>query len=210
MLENVQTGDFFDRYQLEEGQRVIRDIAISGNGEPTSSEDFPKVVAIIGQLAAEFGLLGRIALVLISNGSLMDKPKVLQGLAHWAELGGQVWFKLDRATTPGMAEINQVHLTPETVMKHLQQCAAYCPTWIQSCWFKIDETLPSEAEKVAFLDFLKASRERDVHLQGILLYGLARPSMQAEASRLSPVTDAWLKEFSGEIESLGFKVRVSG
>jgi len=83
LLEEIASGDFFERHGLPEDQRAIRDIALSGNGEPTSSKELPEVIALIGRILAEYDLLGNIKLVLISNGSLMRRDKVQQALAHW-------------------------------------------------------------------------------------------------------------------------------
>jgi wyosine [tRNA(Phe)-imidazoG37] synthetase (radical SAM superfamily) len=210
LLDDALHGDFFERYQLPDEQRIIRDIAISGNGEPTSCREFDAVVGVIGQLCAEFDLFGAIKLVLITNGSLMHKPEVQRGVAHWSELGGEVWFKVDSATAEGLRRINNVNLSPETVRRHLEICARLCPTWIQTCLFAFDGAPPSEAEQQAYLEFLAELKARGIPVEGMLLYGLARPSMQAEAERLSALPGGWLEAMGRRIEAAGWRVRVSG
>jgi wyosine [tRNA(Phe)-imidazoG37] synthetase (radical SAM superfamily) len=69
MLDAIVHGDFLAS-QVPEGARRLNDVALSGNGEPTSAPEFPAVVDLIGRVLADFGLLGGIKLVLISNGSL--------------------------------------------------------------------------------------------------------------------------------------------
>ncbi|MEO1885426.1 MAG: radical SAM protein, partial [Methylococcales bacterium] len=49
-LDNVLNGNFFDQFNVPEQQRVIKDIAISGNGEPTSLKGFARAVQLVGQL----------------------------------------------------------------------------------------------------------------------------------------------------------------
>jgi wyosine [tRNA(Phe)-imidazoG37] synthetase (radical SAM superfamily) len=210
LLNDALHGDFFERYQLPEEQRTIRDIAISGNGEPTSCREFDAVVGVIGQVCAEFDLFGAIKLVLITNGSLMGKAEVQRGVAHWSELGGEVWFKVDSATEEGLRRINNVNLSPETVLRHLEICARLCPTWIQTCMFALDGAPPSEAEQRAYLGFLAELGRRGIPVEGVLLYGLARPSMQAEAGRLAALPGKWLEEMGRRIEAVGLGVRVSG
>jgi hypothetical protein len=46
-------------------------------------------------------------------------------------------------------------------------------------------------------------------LQGVLLYGLARPSFQPEAKRLSALPFAWLDAFAEKIRPLGLEVKVT-
>ena len=165
---------------------------------------------MIGQVVAEYDLFNRIKLVLISNGSQMQKPEVQRGLSHWAELGGVVWFKLDSATAEGISRINNVHLSMEQVWRNLTHCARLCPTWLQTCVVEFDGQPPSAAEQSAYLAFLTRLREQDVPVEGVLLYGLDRPSNQPEASRLRALPSSWLAAFGQRIEALGFGVRVHG
>jgi len=209
LLNDILLGDFYERFQMPNEQRTIKDIAISGNGEPTSCKTFDRIVELIGAVCGEFGLLGKIKLVLITNGSLMHKPAVQEGLKRWSEFGGEVWFKVDSATAEGMLRINQVNLAPETVRRNLEICAQLCPTWIQTCLFAFDGEPPSGAERRAYLDFLADLKRRDVPIRGILLYGLARPSMQEQAPRLSALPEAFLNEFAEAIRAFGITVRVN-
>ena len=209
LLNDVLRGDFFERYQLPADQRIIRDIAISGNGEPTSCRQFDAVVGAIGQACAEFDLFGALKLVLITNGSLISRPEVRRGLAHWSELGGEVWFKVDSATEAGLRRINNVKLSPPAVKRHLEICARLCPTWIQTCLFAYDGAPPAETEQQAYLDFLAELQQREIPIEGVLLYGLARPSMQVEAPRLSALPLARLNQMRRQIEALGLKVRLN-
>ncbi len=208
LLQDVLNGDFYARYDLPEDQRVIRDIALSGNGEPTSCPTFGKVIGLIGKCCGEFDLFGKIKLVLISNGSLMQKPEVQRGLAHWSELGGEVWFKLDSATEQGRRRINDVSLTHDTVLRNLLACSQLCPTWIQTCLFAMDGYPPAETEQAIYLDFLAGLPDSGIHIEGVLVYGLARPSLQPGPLRLESLPAEWLINFGQRIESLGVVTRV--
>jgi wyosine [tRNA(Phe)-imidazoG37] synthetase (radical SAM superfamily) len=208
MLTAIVRGDLLDRL-APEGMRRFNDIALSGNGEPTSAGEFPQVIELVGELMREFDLLGRILLVLISNGSLMHREPVRQGLARIAALGGEVWFKLDRATAEGMRRINHCELTPEKVERNLTTCAGLCPTWLQTCAFALDGAAPDEAELDAYLSLLARLQAKRLGLRGVLLYGLARASMQPEAPRLAPLPPAWMEAFATRIRALGYTVRVS-
>ena len=208
LLEEALSGAFFDRFEVPAAQRVIRDLAISGNGEPTSCPQFDQVIGVIGQLCAEFELFERVKRVLITNGSLMGRPEVERGIAHWAELGGEIWFKLDRATREGMRQINDVQLSPEQVRRNLERAARLCPTWIQTCVFALDGAPPSDDEQAAYRDFLACCLEDEIPLAGVLLYGLARPSLQPGAARLSALPVAWLEAFAASIRALGVTVSV--
>lgn len=207
-LHEVLHGDFMQR-RVPEGARRLNDIALSGNGEPTSARDFDRVVGLIGEIMAEFDLVGKIKLVLITNGSLVSRPKVKQGLRQMARLGGEVWFKLDSATSAGLRRINGTRLTVQKMRDNLCTSASLCPTWVQTCVFALDGNHPADVEREAYLNFIGRMRAEDVPLGGVLLYGLARPSMQPEAARLSALPKEWMSNFAAEIEALGITVRLN-
>jgi len=209
-LDEVLHGDFMQRY-VAEGDRHLQDIAFSGNGEPTSAKEFPQVLQIVEKVLREFGLLdvGRdkpIKVRLISNGSLLDKPAVMESIRHLATCNGEVWFKLDAGTKAGIARINDVNLNPETHIARLRMCAQACPTFIQTCMFAMDDVPPTEADIAAYLALIE--QVKDV-VQGVHLYGLARPSYQAEAPRLSRLAPEWLEAVAQRIRQRGFVVHVS-
>jgi len=208
-LQDALQGDFYDRFQVPADYRTIRDIAISGNGEATSAEQFDQVIDVIGHTAERMGLIGAIKLVLISNGSLIHRPQVQKGLELLARWHGELWFKLDRATDVGIRRINQAPFSVARARRHLEIAARLCPTWVQTCVFRHDREPMTEGERQAYLDLLADLVRCEVPLQGVLLYGLARPSMQPEADRLSPVSDEWLHCFAIGIGDLGLEVRVT-
>jgi hypothetical protein len=108
--------------------RCINDIAISGNGEPTSAQEFAEVIDIIARLKPV-----DLKLVLITNGSLMQRENVQQGLRRMALLNGEVWFKLDRASEAGMQLVNDTRMTMDKVQQNLAAAIACCPnTWLQT------------------------------------------------------------------------------
>jgi wyosine [tRNA(Phe)-imidazoG37] synthetase (radical SAM superfamily) len=208
LLDAILYGDFMQT-RVPEGARRLNDIALSGNGEPTSAREFAEVVDLIGRVLRDFGQLGRIKLVLITNGSLADRPRVQAGLARMAVLNGEVWFKFDSATAAGMRAINQTRVSPDRQFARLATTARLCPTWLQTCVFALDGNLPSTTEQAAYLDAVVRIRREAVPVQGVLLYGLARPSMQPQALRLSALPAAWLEAYADRIRAAGLPVKVS-
>ena len=209
-LEYIVNGDFMERY-VAEGDRKLQDIAFSGNGEPTSAKEFPEVLNIVEKLLNEFDLLNStiahpIKVRLITNGSLMDKPHVLASMRHLAKINGEVWFKADAGTSEGVAKINDVNINIPSVIKRIKACAAACPTFVQTCMVAIDGVAPTEDEVTAYIELLQQVKQA---VQGVHLYGLARPSMQAEAPRLSRLSSEWLEGVAKKIRAIGLKAFVS-
>jgi wyosine [tRNA(Phe)-imidazoG37] synthetase (radical SAM superfamily) len=208
LLDAILHGDFMQT-RVPEGVRRLNDIALSGNGEPTSAKAFPQIIERIGRVMADVDLVGKIKLVLITNGSLADRPRVRDGLQKMAALNGEVWFKFDSATASGMRAINQTRIAPDKQFERLAVAARLCPTWLQTCVFALDGVPPSDAEQAAYLAAVARIRQQRIPVQGVLLYGLARPSMQPQADRLSALPAAWLETFADRIRAAGLPVKVS-
>ena len=215
MLADIVHGDFMQT-RVPENARRLNDIALSGNGEPTSAREFPEAIELIGRVMADFGLAGAadsarqtVKLVLITNGSLVDRPRVQAGLEKMAALNGEVWFKFDRATAAGLRAVNQTRAAPDKQFARLAAAARLCPTWLQTCVFAFDGAPPSADEQSAYLDAVARLRREAVPVRGVLLYGLARPSMQPQAARLSALPAAWLADFAERIRAAGLPVKVS-
>ncbi|HEX7454987.1 MAG TPA: radical SAM protein, partial [Gallionella sp.] len=207
-LTELLHGDFMQS-RVPEGARRINDIALSGNGEPTSAAEFSQVIKLIACVRSELALPETVKTVLITNGSLLYRADVRLGLRDMAKIHGEVWFKLDRASSAGMLRINDTHARISQVRDNLIAAISACPTWLQTCWFALDGEPPSRQDEDDYLEFV-AGLLRDGHpLQGVLLYGLARPSQQAEAPRLSALPAATLQNFADRIAKLGLPVKVS-
>ncbi len=205
-LDDALRGDFMLERVPEDSRRLV-DVALSGNGESTSCDAFPEVVELIAEILAERGLAGSVKLRLITNGSLVGKARVQAGLLAIAKAGGEVWFKLDSATRLGTKRINDVDRDPRLAESDLRRCASLCDTWVQTCMFRMDGMAPDEAELSAYCALLE--RVGVSRLKGVLLYGIARPSMQAEAQRLSPLTEVQLDRVAERLRGLGLTVTVS-
>ncbi len=213
-LNQLLHGDFMERY-VAEGDRHLKDIAFSGNGEPTSAKEFPEVITLVEKVLNDFKLLDDehpiikdqpIKVRLITNGSLMDKDNVLNSVRHLAKVHGEVWFKVDGGTPEDVARVNDVNINIASVIKRLKACAAACPTFVQTCMFGLDGKPPSESHVAAYIDLL-AEVKNDI--KGVHLYGLARPSYQVEAPRLSRLSAESLEKIADKIRALGLPVFVS-
>ncbi len=207
-LDELLHGDFLQS-RIPEGMRRINDIALSGNGEPTSAAEFAQVIELIGRVRRETGLPETVKTVLITNGSLLYRSEVQQGLRAMARLNGEIWFKLDRASEAGMRLINDTGASMGKVRDNLVTAIALCPTWLQTCWFALDGAPPGRQDEEDYLEFVAGLLSDGHKPQGVLLYGLARPSRQVEAPRLSSLPEEELQRFAECIRQLGLEVKVS-
>ena len=208
-LGDVVHGDFYDREEIPDELRVIKDIAISGNGEPTTASDFDLVVDLIELVLKEYGLLNDIKCVLITNGSMVDRSHVQRGLTKLSKINGEVWFKIDSATQGGIARINQIKGSNTSTLRRLKLVTELCPTWIQSCFFSFNDKEPSENEISAYISLLEAIIKRDISIKGIYLYGVARPSMQEEADRIKKLPASWFNDLAHRMNNMPFDISIN-
>lgn len=207
-LNEVLYGDFYQRFNVPKAQRIIKDIAISGNGEPTSLKGFEQTMILIGECATALGIFPQANFVLITNGSLMHRQQVQQGLKILNNYKGEVWFKLDSATSNGLSLINNTALSPETQYKNLITATNLCKTKLQTCLVNYRNQGLLELEKQAYLMQLK-NLKKQTELSNIMLYTVARESFQPEAGDFKKMSSEIMEGFANEIRKLGFQVSIS-
>ena len=207
-LSQILIGSYLED-QVPKGQRRLNDIAFSGNGEPTSAPNFADAVKTIHGVRVRTNVPEVVKTVLITNGSLMHQHKVMKGVRDLAGINGEVWFKIDRATVEGAQLINDTKINKSRIMSNLEASAKACPTWIQTCLFKLDGLHPADSDLDAYVQLIGEAVARGIPFKGILLYGLARQSYQPESARLSKLDDGWLNAFAHRLRELGVTVNCS-
>lgn len=207
-LHEVLHGDFMTA-RVPEDSRRLNDVAFSGNGEPTTSPDFAASVDTVLGVMQEAGILGTVKLVLITNGSRTDRADVEPALQRFGQSRGEIWFKLDSVTQSGAALVNSSNAPLDARIARLRRVASVCPTWLQTCFFKLDDAEPSAVEVGAYVNLVRDLVRDQVPLAGVLLYGLARPSYQPEAPRLTKLDAEWFSPLAEQLRALGVNVTVS-
>ena len=204
-LHEIIHGDYMEK-NVAIDDRHLKDIAFSGNGEPTSAEEFPKIILIVKKVLEEFNLLHKIKLRLITNGSLMHQPAVIISVGMLKEMNGEVWFKVDAATEENIQTINQVNLKRHQILERLKNCATACPTFVQTCVFTIDGKNPSEKDIEAYVQLMSEIKS---DIEGVHIYGLARPSLQPQAKRLGRTSEEVLESIAKKLRYLQIETTVS-
>lgn len=206
-LGAVVSGQYLKEH-LPPSFRVFRDIAISGNGEPTTAAEFADVVDVIAEVRAKLGVTPSVKTILITNGSQMDRRRVQVGVEKLAAIVGEVWYKVDRATASGIQWWNGTRTTLQRVEANLAFAAERCPTWIQTCMAAWQGEAPADDEVDAYVAFLQRQVDRRVPLRGVFLYTIARPPAQPEAAKLEPLPRDWLERVAARVTPLGLRVQV--
>jgi len=209
LLDAVCRGSYLEDHAPPEA-RTLKDIALSGNGEPTSCPDFADVVECIGRLREHYGIASSVGLVLITNGSLVTKPQVQRGLRLLSSYGGEVWFKLDRGADAELLSTNGSRVSVTRQLHRLSVAAGLCRTLVQSCWYTQSENNPLPAVVDDYVACLEQALQNGVQLAAVQLYTLARKPQLPEGRDLGAVSGDWLSRLAGRLTQLGLQVMVTG
>jgi len=205
-LKQVLEGDFYQQYEVPKQNQVIKDIAISGNGEPTSLKGFSQAISLIAKVATEMKVLPESKFVLITNGSLMHLEDVQAGLKILDQYNGEIWFKFDSATASARKKINDSQQTTEKTLANLKVATDLCKTSLQTCMLNFLTAKEAKQEQQAYVDLLK---DNQVKIKEVMLYTLARPSLQPEAASLNKIDAQLMRLFAEKIRILGYQVSIA-
>jgi wyosine [tRNA(Phe)-imidazoG37] synthetase (radical SAM superfamily) len=164
--------------------RDIRDIAFSGDGEPTMIHNFAECVQIVADVKRAEGL-DSTKIVLITDAAGLDKADVKRGLEIMDANNGEIWAKLDAGTEPYFRLVNRTSIQFERILKNLVETARARPIVIQSLFLKVrGEAMPApelDAYCARLNDIVKGGgRIREVHA-----YTIARPTPEPYATKLT-------------------------
>lgn len=180
----------------------FKDIALSGNGEPTACKEFDLVLKIIREQLTSFNCKNDLKIRLITNGSHLHESNINKS---WKELSlsKEIWFKIDSVNAQKVKIFNQVNLNLKQLKKNLESALAISPTIIQTCITRINNKLPEDQEIKSYIDFLKPYQNT---ILGIHLYSLARPSEQNTSLVLERVGEKELSLIADKMESLSIPI----
>ena len=156
MIELVTSGRIYEGTQFRDtpaSLRRLNDIALSGDGEPTSYSNFDRVVDLCAEVRRRHGLTD-MKLVLITNASLLHRPRVRKALLTLDANGGEIWGKLDAGTEDYYRLVDRSSVPWRQILDNLRETAIVRPIVIQSLFMRIHGNPPSQAELEAYCDRL--------------------------------------------------------
>lgn len=176
-IDLILSGEIYHKAPFShtpEPLRRLSDVALSGDGEPTLHVDFAKVLSICAEVLRRRGLPA-VKLVLLTNGSLLHRPRVRQALRTLDEVGGEIWAKLDVGTEESYRAINRCPTVPfQQILCNLRDAAIARPLVIQSLWARRFDESPTEEEQEAFCDRLNEIVAAGGQIKLVQVYTVAR------------------------------------
>jgi wyosine [tRNA(Phe)-imidazoG37] synthetase (radical SAM superfamily) len=173
----------------------IRDLCISGNGEPSASPLLGPALELLARLRASHpGLLGQTKIVLITNStgfldegvfSLLERCCRDEDLVVWAKLdaGSEGLFRL----MSGLAPSAEPSL--EDIAGGLLAFAKRCHLVVQTMLCEVEGRSPTQGELEAYAALVSRLAAEGALIDELHLYTLARPS---PGDRCAPLGDSRL------------------
>lgn len=163
--------------------RTIRDIAFSGDGEPTMVHNFDECAQLVADVRRDRNLV-ETKLVLITDAAGLDKQSVRKGLEIMDRNNGEIWAKLDAGTSEYFAQVNRSSIRFERILSNLTRTAQERPIIIQSLFLRLHGEPMPEGELEAYCDRLTEITTAGGRIQEVHLYTIARPTPEPWATRL--------------------------
>ena len=176
----------------------FREVALSGDGEPTLSPNFREIVEAVAGLRAR-RRFPFFKIVLITNGTGLHLPQVREGL-QILTARDEVWVKLDVGTPEGLARINRTGLSLEFILKNIRELGRQRPIVIQSLFPMIDGRGPDDTEITAYVRCLAELRNAGAQISLVQIYSAHRPAMNVTCGHL-PLRS--LSRIAREVRDLG-------
>lgn len=178
-------------------RRGIRDIAFSGDGEPTTYARFDEAVVTAADARRRFGLADA-KIVLITDACYLTRPVVRDGLALMDANNGEIWAKLDAGTEDYYRLVNRPNYPLRHVLDNILDAARVRPVVIQSLWMRVHGQVPPSDEIAAYCDRLRELLAAGAKLKLIQLYTIARRTTEAYAT---PLADAELDAIAATVQA---------
>ena len=183
--------------------QTVKDIAFSGDGEPTMLHNFDEAVQTVADVKRAEGL-ATTKLVLITDAAGLDTASVKRGLALMDANQGEVWAKLDAGTESYYHTVNRTSVRLDRILRNLLLTAQARPIIIQSLFLKLHgQPMPPE-ELAAYCDRLATLGRDGAQIREVHLYTIARPTPEPFCAKL---TKAELEVMAATVrEKTGLKV----
>jgi histidinol dehydrogenase len=187
-LEAFLASDYADFWALE----PIRDLCLSGNGEPSLSPHLGEALGLLASVRRKHPrLLASTPVVIITNSTGFLVPSVAAILERSSrEEGLVVWAKLDAGSEGQFRRMSGIArdgagLNLERITRGLLAFARTSPIVVQTMLCSVDGRAPTEADLADYAATLSSLVARGARIAEVHLYTYARPSPAVRCASLS-------------------------
>ena len=189
VLDAAMTGQLRDipPFQTTPAELLtLKEVALSGDGEPTLCPNFRAVIegVVHVRAACKWPFF---KIVLITNATGLHLPDVRAGIELLTSKD-EIWAKLDAGTQRGMDLVNRGNVRIETVMENIVSLGRIRPIVIQSLFPQMYGAKPATEEIDAYLDRLRELKDAGTKIDYVQVYSAHRPAIHPDCGHL-PLRD---------------------
>jgi wyosine [tRNA(Phe)-imidazoG37] synthetase (radical SAM superfamily) len=176
ILARARSGDLLEYppfSTISAPLRQVKDIAFSGDGEPTTYPRFKEVVELAIRAKNEAGL-GHLKIVIITNATMFHRPRVRETLALLDRHNGEIWAKLDAGTKEYYHLVDVTTIPFQQVLDNIVEAARHRPIVIQSLFMRVHGVGPDRREISAYCDRLREIVVKGGKISLVQVYTVAR------------------------------------
>ena len=151
----------------------LKEVALSGDGEPTLCPNFEEVVREVLRIRAHESY-GSFKIVLITNGTGLDAPAVVKAVKELTN-EDEVWIKLESGTQEHMNRVNRSEVSLEKVLANILAMGKRRPIIIQSLFPLLDGKGPSPEEVEQYVRRLGELKAAGAQITQVQVYSAHRP-----------------------------------
>ncbi len=167
--------------QVPEELLELREVAFSGDGEPTLCPKFREALeAVVHRRRQE---QPPFKIVVITNTSGLPLPDVKRGLRALSKQD-EIWVKLDAGTQSYMDRINRSDIPLERVLENIHQIAVRRPVVVQSLFPLLDGVEPTAEELDEYVRRLQELKQSGAQISLVQIYSAHRPPHRPICSHL--------------------------
>ena len=203
ILKDIREGHVWDipRFKdVDKSSKVFKDIAIAGDGEPSTSPHLLNTMRYLEQIFDDFALP---EIVWISNATGLNKPKTIESLQLLEKLKGTIWAKLDAGSQEYFELVSASKYNIDSIQSMIEKIPAGVKLKIQSCFMKVDGSPPSAKEIELYISRLM-SIDQNHKIAEVQIYTIARKPAQ---NIVSPLRLTEMKDLLAPIKETNLPVK---
>jgi wyosine [tRNA(Phe)-imidazoG37] synthetase (radical SAM superfamily) len=159
----------------------LKEVALSGDGEPTLSPKFAEALQAVVHIRALGGFPFK--LVLLTNGTGLDLPHVQQGLRCFTK-SDEIWAKLDGGTQAYVNKVNRSDIPLDKILSNILTLGRQRPVVVQSLFPAINSEEPPLEEIDQYSRRLLELKKAGAEISLVQIYSANRPSPNSESGHL--------------------------
>jgi wyosine [tRNA(Phe)-imidazoG37] synthetase (radical SAM superfamily) len=179
-IQSGKLAEYSSYHSLPVELLQLRQVALSGDGEPTLAPNFVEAVQALVRVRA---LGGFFKVVLITNGTGLDQPQVLRGLEFLTK-SDEIWIKLDGGTQSFIDRVNRPDVPLEKILSNILLVGRQRPVVIQSLFPAIHGEEPPFEEIREYALRLKELKDGGAQISLVQIYSAARPGVNSDWGHL--------------------------